>query len=59
MFKMKEKEKKPYWNATETEINNIPNKEFKTIVIRILTELGERTEEHMENFNRELENIKY
>ena len=33
-------------------------KEFKALVIRILTELGKRIDEHRENFNTELENIK-
>lgn len=28
------------------------------MVIRLLTELGERIDEHSENFNEELENIK-
>ena len=31
--------------------------EFKALVIRMLTELGKRTDEHSENFNTELENI--
>ena len=39
-------------------INNLPNKEFKALVIRMLTELGKRTDEHSENFNKKQENIK-
>ena len=40
------------------ERNNLPNKEFKEIVIKMLTEIGKRIEKHSENFNKELENIK-
>ena len=39
------------------EINNLPDKEFKAIII-MLTELGKRIEEHSENFNKGLEDIK-
>lgn len=39
------------------EINNLPDKEFKAIVIKTLTELGKRIEEHNEDVNKELENI--
>ena len=39
-------------------MNNLPYKEFKTLVVRMITELGKRTDEHSENFNKELENIK-
>ena len=34
------------------------DKKFKALVIRLLTELGERIDEQSENFNKELENIK-
>ena len=52
--KNKNQNKKP----SETEINNLPHKEFKAIVIRMLTELGKRLVEHSENFNKALENIR-
>ena len=32
--------------------------EFKALVVRMLTELGERIDEHSENFIKELENLK-
>ena len=41
-----------------TEISNLPDKEFKAIVIRKLIEFWKRIDKHSENFNRELENIK-
>ena len=53
-FQLKKQEKP----TTETEINNLPDKKFKALVIRMLTELRNRIEEHSENFNKELENIK-
>lgn len=37
---------KPSKRASETDIYNLPDKEFKTIVIRMLTELRKRIEEH-------------
>ena len=40
------------------EINNLQVKQFKSLVIRIITELEKRTDEHSENINKELENIK-
>ena len=39
------------------EINNLPSKEFKVNIIKILNELR-RMYEHSEKFNKELENIK-
>ena len=43
---------------TTNETNNLPDKEFEALVIRLLTKLGKRLDEHSENFNKELENIK-
>ena len=34
----------------------LSDKEFKTL-LRMLTELGKRIDEHSENFNKELKNI--
>ena len=51
---MKEQEK----TTTETEINNLPEKEFKALVIRMLIDVGKRIDEHSDNFNKEVENIK-
>lgn len=39
------------------EINHLSGKESKSLVIRMLPELGRRTDEHSENFNEETENI--
>ena len=40
------------------QINSLPDKEYKTVVIRMLTDLGRRMDEHSNNFNKELESIK-
>ena len=36
------------------QINNLPDKELKIIVIRMLTELWKRIDEFSENFNKQL-----
>ena len=46
----------PEKELNETEIINLPDKEFKLIVIRMLTDLGRRMDEFCENINKELEN---
>ena len=46
------------WKSNETEINNLPYKEFKALVIQMSTELEERIYVYSERFNKELENIK-
>ena len=55
---MKEQEKKKTLKKQlMKQINNLQDKELKTIII-MPTELGKRVDEHSENSNRELENIK-
>lgn len=39
------------------EISNLPDKELKETVIRVLYKLERRIEEPRKNFNKELENI--
>ena len=38
-------------------INNLPDKEFKIVVIKRLIELRRRMDEHSEDFNKEKENV--
>ena len=38
-------------------ISRLLDKEFK-VIIKMITDLGRRTDDHNENFNKELENIK-
>ena len=58
MFQIKEQDKYSEKELNKTEISSLPDKEFKVMVIRMLTELGRRMDEYSENFNKELENIK-
>ena len=49
----------PQKTPNESEISNVPDKEFKEMVIRMLTNLSERRmEELSENFNKDLENVR-
>ena len=43
---------------SEVEISNLPAKEFKVIITKMLNKLGRRMDEYSEMFNKELENIK-
>lgn len=36
-------------------ISNLPDKEFKVMIEKMLTELGRKMEEHSKNFNKKLE----
>lgn len=40
------------------EIINLPEKEFKEMVIKELTKLGRRMDEPKENFNKTMENLR-
>lgn len=40
----------------KTETNNLPEKEFETLVIKTLIELGKTIDKQSENFNNEIEN---
>ena len=39
------------------EINSFCDKDFKVMVVKMLTELGGRMGEHSEDINKEMENI--
>ena len=39
-------------------ISNLPAKEFKVMLIKMFIKCGRRMEEHGENFNKEMENIR-
>ena len=57
-FQAREQDKTPEKELNETEINNLPEKEFKQKVIRMLNDLGRRMDELSENIKKELENLK-
>ena len=52
MFQTKEKEKTSEKELNGTKIGNLPNKEFKVMIIKMLTDLGRKMDEHRENYNR-------
>ena len=58
MSQAREQDKIPEKGLNEKEISNLPDKEFKQKVIRMLTDLGRRMDELSVNVNKELENIK-
>lgn len=59
IFQMKEQDKTSGKELSKTEINNLPDEEFnKVLVIKILTNLRRRMDEHSENFSKEKENSK-
>ena len=53
MFQMKEQDKIPETELSEVEISNLPDKEFKAMIIKMLNKLGRRMDEHSEKFNEE------
>jgi len=56
--KQKEQDKTSQKVLKEMEISNLSDKEHKTMVILMLTELGKRTDNLKEDFNKGTENIK-
>ena len=50
LFQTKEQNKIPEENPNEMEISNLPDKEFKAMVTKMLAELRRRMEEHNENY---------
>lgn len=56
MFQIKDKS--PETDPKETEINDLPDREFKIKIINILTDVGRAMYEQSENFNKKLEDIK-
>ena len=53
MFQIREEDKSSEKELNKIEIKNLLDKEYK-----LFTDLGRRIDEHSENFNKELENIK-
>lgn len=41
----------------ETEVSNLPDKQFKRMVIKMLPEFGGRIDKHNENFKEKMKNI--
>ena len=58
MLQMKKQDKTTARDPSEMYINNMPDQEFKVMIIKILTGLEKRVEDLSETFNKETENIK-
>ena len=62
MFKMKEQDKNPEEQLSEVEIGNLPEKEFRIMIVKMIQDLGKRMEAQIEKtqekFNKELEELK-
>ena len=62
MFQMKEQDKTPEEQQSEVERANLPEKEFKVMIVKMIQELEKKmdaqSEKLQEVFNKELENIK-
>ena len=62
MFQMKEQDKTPEEELSQVEIGNLPKKEFRIVIIKMIQELRRRMdaqcEKLQEGFSKELENIK-
>lgn len=52
---LKEQGKNP--EKINNERNNLPQKEFKALLMKMLSKLGKRIDFHNDTFNKELENI--
>ena len=58
---MKEQDKLPEEHLSEVEIGNLPEKEFRVMMIKMIQDLGKRMEAQVEKiqgiFNKELEDL--
>ena len=48
MYQMKEQEKTPEKQLNEVEIGNLPEKEFRIMIVKIIQDLGKRMEAKIE-----------
>ena len=59
---MKEQDKTPEKQLNEVEISNLPEKEFRIMIVKMIHDLGKRMEAKIEKmrevFNKDLEEIK-
>ena len=59
---MKEQEKTPEKQLNEVEIGNLPEKEFRIMIVKMIQDLGKRmeanTEKMQEVFNKDIEELK-
>ena len=58
MQQMKEQGKNPSDQTNEEEIDRLPEKEFRVMIVRITQNLRNRREKIQETFNKDLEELK-
>ena len=62
MYQMKEQDKTPEKQLNEVEIGNLPEKELRIMIVKMIQDLGKRMEAKIEKmqemFNKELEELK-
>ena len=62
MYQMKEQDKTPEKQLNEVEIGNLPEKEFRIMIVKMIQDLGKRMEVKIEKiqemFNKDLEELK-
>ena len=62
MYQMKEQDKTPEKQLNEVEISNLPEKEFRIKIVKMIKDLGKRMEAKIEKmqemFNKDLEELK-
>ena len=62
MCQMKEQDKTPEKQINEVDIDNLPEKEFRIMIVKIIQDLGKRMEAKIEKmqemFNKDLEELK-
>ena len=62
MYQMEEQDKTPGKQLNEMEIGNLPEKEFRIMIVKMIQDLGKRMEAKIkkmqEMFNKDLEELK-
>ena len=62
MYQMKEQDKTPEKQLNEVEIGNLPEKEFRIMIVKMIQNIGKRMEAKIEKmqdvFNKDLEELK-
>ena len=62
MYQMKEKDKTPEKQLNEVDIGDLPEKEFRIVIVKMIQDLGKRMEAKIEKmqemFNKDLEELK-
>ena len=62
MYQMKEKDKTPEKQLNEAEIGNLPEKEFRIMIVKMIQDLGKRMEAKIEKmqkmFNKDVKELK-